>query len=188
MARERGARDKEGPFPEPDTLPMMNIILMLILALVTMSAMLPLGFISSEAQKLARADVFAPPKETEEKKPLNLIVFITNDGFNISVRGDAKMGPADPQNPGRKLPLVPNLAGRPDPQNPGHMLPVYDYATFKVKLEEFKKLDPQELSMTIAADPEVKFDVVIQTMDASRFDEQKQALFPKVSFAAGIVG
>lgn len=179
MARER-KRGGDEPFPEPDTLPLMNIILMLILALITMSAMLPLGFLSSEAQKLSRGGGGAAP-EKEEKKPLNLIVFITEAGFNISVYGDVKMGEADPDKPGRKLPLIPNIPGKDGS-------PSFDYQALQAKLMEFKKLDREEEAMTVTADPEVKFDVVVQVMDWSRYDTEKNILFPKVSFAAGIVG
>lgn len=181
MARERRERGEEA-FPEPDTLPLMNIILMLILALITMAALLPLGFLSSEAQKVSKGGVASiTPEEKEGKKPLNLIIFITEAGFNISVRGEVKMGAADPNNPARKLPLIPNIVG------PEGGLD-FDFQTLQSKLTEFKKLDNEEDAMTITADPEVKFDVVVHTMDWSRFDADKKILFPKVSFAAGIVG
>ena len=179
MAKNRRSRGGDEPFPEPDTLPLMNIIFMLILALLTMSAMLPLGFLSSEAQKLARGGASGAP-EREDKKPLNLIVFITSTGFNFSVYGDVKMGEVDPAT-GRKRALIPAIPG-PNGE------PMYDYKALQAKLIELKKLDDEELSMTITGDPEVKFDVVIQTMDWSRFNTEKQSLFPKVSFAAGIVG
>jgi biopolymer transport protein ExbD len=178
MARERSPRGSE-PFPEPDMLPLMNIILMLILALITMAAMMPLGLLSTEAQKLSRG---LPAAATQEnKKPLTLIVFVTEAGFNISVYGDVKMGPADPANPKRKLPLVPNLALADGSTQ-------FDFVALKAKLVEFKKLDAEEQSMTLTADPEVKFDTVVHTMDAARFDDDKKVLFPKVTFAAGIVG
>lgn len=180
MARERRQRGDEA-FPEPDTLPLMNIILMLILALITMSAMLPLGFLSSEAQKLSSGGGASSLPEREDKKPLTLIVFITSTGFNVSVYGEVKMGEADPANPGRKLPLIPTHAG---PTGEA----VYDYAALQAKLMELKKLDVDEQAMTITADPEVIFDSVVQVMDAARFDTEKKVLFPKVSFAAGIVG
>jgi hypothetical protein len=158
----------------------MNIILMLILALLTMASLLPLGYLSTVAPKLAgpgaSADI-AP----EDKKPLNLIVFITESGFNFSVQGNAKMGEVDPNNTSRKLASIPitrNAAGEPE----------FNYQALQEKLEEFKKLDPAEEAMTITADPEVKFDVVVQTMDAARFDTEKKLLFPRVSFAAGLVG
>lgn len=179
MARERGARRGSEPFPEPDMLPLMNIILMLILALLTMASMLPLGLLSSEAQKLARPG--ASVDVVEEKKPLNLIVFITDAGFNFSVQGVAKMGETDPNNPERKLPLIPNITG-----STGE--PEFDFKKLQEKLSEYKKLDSLEESMTITADPEVKFDVVVHTMDAARYDAEGKALFPRVSFAAGLVG
>jgi biopolymer transport protein ExbD len=173
MARSRGVR-LEDKFPEPELLPIMNIIFMLILALVSMAAMLPLGVLSSEAQKISKGGVAA--LQQENKKPLNLILFITEAGFNISVRGDVKMGGVDPSNPKRKLPLVPKNGNN------------FDYLALQKKLTEFKAMDKEEQSMTLTADPEIKFDVVIQSMDAARFEANKQPLFPKVSFAAGIVG
>lgn len=177
MARKRGERSVE-KFPEPELLPIMNIIFMLILALVSMAALLPLGVLSSEAQKLSKG---GPAQvEPDQKKPLQLIVFITETGFSFSVRGENKMGPADPNKPSKNLPLIPNK------QTPSG--PEYDFIAFKNKLIEFKGLDKEELSVTMTADPEVKFDVIIQTIDAARFDNEKKVLFPKVSFAAGIAG
>lgn len=184
MARERGSRDSEA-FPEPDMLPLMNIILMLILALITMAALLPLGLLSSEAQRLSRGGAGAPSAAKEET-PLNLIVFITEAGFNLSAYGDAKMGANDPANPGRKLPLIPKIT-LPDGSQE------FDFSGLQAKLSEFKRADTSkynrdEQSMTITADPEIKFDAVIQVMDAARYDSDKGILFPKVSFAAGMVG
>lgn len=184
MARERGSRGSE-PFPEPDMLPLMNIILMLILALITMASLLPLGLLSSEAQKLSRGG--APSSDFADKSPLNLIVFVTEAGFNFTTYGEAKMGAADPKNVKNKLALIPSI-----PQPDGSL--AFDYAALQAKLVEFKKADTakfnrDEQSMTITADSEIKFDVIIQVMDAARYygDETKAVLFPKVSFAAGLV-
>lgn len=180
MARRQRRFSGHEEFPEPNLLPLMNILLMLILALTTMASLLPLGFLSSEAQKIAHGGMIAPEK-VEEKKPLNLIVFITETGFNISVYGQVKMGEPDPNALNRKLPLIPNkILANGERQ--------FDYATLQAKLTDFKKLNKEEESMTITADPQIIFDVVVQTMDWSRFDADKQVLFPKVSFAAGIVG
>jgi biopolymer transport protein ExbD len=179
MAKERRARAGSEPFPEPDMLPLMNIILMLILAMITMAALLPLGLLSSEAQRLSSGGFAA--EKVEEKKPLNLTVFMTESGFNISVYGEVKMGEIDPSKPDRKLPLIANIPG-PDGK------PEYNYQALQEKLTEFKKLDKDEESVTLTADPEVIFDAVVKTMDAARFDAEKQILFPRVSFAAGLVG
>lgn len=185
MARERRSRGDE-PCPEPDILPLMNLTLMLILALITMASILPLGLISTEAQKLSRGGAGgAPPPE---KEPLNLIIFVTESGFNLSIQGVVKMGEADPGNPGRKLPLIPKIVlpnGESD----------YNYADLQARLIKIKEeKDPQENAVTITADPEVIFDYVIKVMDGIRFkpklreDQDLEPLFPKVSFAAGIVG
>ncbi len=178
MARIRGARLEE-KFPEPELLPIMNIIFMLILALVSMAALLPLGVVSSETQKISKGLPGAPVEE-DKKKPLNLVLFITETGFNFQVYNDLKAGGADPRNPGRKLALIPMVETPNGPQ--------YDFAALKAKFVEFKALDKAEETMTITADPKVKFNTIIHAMDAARFDNDKKVLFPKVSFAAGIVG
>jgi biopolymer transport protein ExbD len=180
MARTRGERAPEAGFPEPDLLPFLNIIFMLILAMVSMAALLPLGVLSSEAQKLSSGA--AVQERPEDKKPLNLTLFVTEKGFNLSVYGTVKMSDqVDPTDPKKKLPLIPKVHN-----GEGEM--VFDYAAMRAKLLEMKKLDADEQGMTIAADPEIIFDVIIQTMDASRFTDEKGPLYPKVSFAAGIVG
>lgn len=173
MARERRLRSEEA-FPEPDMLPLMNIILMLILALITMSALLPLGFISSESQRLARG-LGAMPQKAEERKPLDLILFITESGFNISVHGNVLKDSS-----GKPL-LIPKVALADGTLG-------LDYKALNAKLTEIKKIDQEEESLRLTADPEIKFDAVIQVMDAARFDAEKHVLFPKISFAAGIVG
>ena len=61
--RIRGGKVRDGGMPEPDMLPLMNIILMLILALITMAALLPLGFLSTQAQRLSKGEA-----AKEEKK------------------------------------------------------------------------------------------------------------------------
>lgn len=181
MAGRRGLRSRVETIPEPDLLPLMNITLMLILALITMSAMLPLGFLSSNAQKLASGGgASAAPKE--EKEPLNLILFITESGFNFSVNGKVMMGTvADPKDPKKKTAFIPMILDKSG-------VLTYDYAELHKKLEEIKAMDDAEQRMTITADSAVEFDVIIQAMDASRWTNEKKPLFPLVSFAAGIVG
>lgn len=178
MARERRQRGSDA-LPEPDTLPLMNIIFMLILALLTMASVLPLGFLSSEAQKISTG-LAAPAEQKDQKVPFNLIVFVTEKGFNFSVQGKALMGELDPTT-NRKLALIPTIIG-------ADGVPQYDFEKLREKLIEFKKLDPTEEAMTITADPEVPFEVIVTTMDWSRLDSERNILFPKVSFAAGMVG
>jgi len=183
MAKKRrgGHGGSHEHFPEPDLLPLMNILFMLIIALITMSSLLPLGFLSSHAQKLATGGAAAiAPKE--EKVPLNLIVFIMDNGFNISVRGSVKMGEGmDPNNPKKKRALIPvkiDASGN----------KIYDYEALLTKLEGIKALDIEEDKMTITADEEIRFEIVVDTMDAARFSKDKKPLYPLVSFAAGMVG
>lgn len=181
MASKRKTRAGDAPFPEPDMLPFMNLIFMLILAMVSMSALLPLGVISSEAQKLSSGMTSSMPEN--DKKPLNLTLFITDKGFNLSSRGVVRMGDKpDPTNPSKKLPLIPMKVIGANGQLE------YDYAELRKELEKIKTDNPTEGSLTITADGKIVFDIIVKSMDSSRKDSSNKPLFPNVSFAAGIVG
>lgn len=180
MASKRKSRAGDAPFPEPDLLPFMNLIFMLILAMVSMSALLPLGVISSEAQKLSSGMAASVPEN--DKKPLNLTLFVTDKGFNLSLRGVVKMSDKqDPTNPAKKLPLIPMKADASGELD-------YDYAELRKELEKIKTDNPTEGSLTITADGKIVFDVIVKCMDSSRKGSDNKPLFPNVSFAAGIVG
>lgn len=177
-AKKRSSRTLDTSFPEPDLLPFLNVIFMLILAMVSMAALLPLGVLSSEAQKLSSGSSSSMPPPGE-KKPLNLTVYLTPEGFNLSIRGVVKTSDKpNPKNPKAKLPLIAKIEDG----------ATYDFVALTKKLEEIKKQEPDEVQVIITAEETVKFDDIVHTMDAVRIDEQKKPLFPSISFAAGIVG
>lgn len=165
---------------EPDVTPIMNLTFMLILALLTLSSILPLGLISVQAPQIAGGaggGADTPPEEEQVK--LNLTIFVTKDGYNLAASGATLDGSSDtPPRPGE--PLFPKITI--DGQKK------YNFEALNRKLIEIKKNFPREQSVIITADEDVIYDDIVKTMDASRESADGRELFPAVAFSAGIVG
>ncbi len=122
----------------------------------------------------ATADVNPPrpvPNRGGAPPPsLGLSVLVVDDGFSIKARGG-------------------NVA--PGCENAGTGLAVgkrdgaYDFAALQRCAEKLKAASPDfadEKSVTISANPAVRYETLIATMDAVRLDDQGADLFPDVSF------
>lgn len=167
---------------EPDLTPIMNLTFMLILALLTMSSILPLGLISVQAPQIAGGGGGPTPDTPEDQQPkLNLTIFVTKSGFNLAASGATLDGSSDTP-PRAGEPLFPKIAveGQADKQ--------YNFEALNRKLIEIKKNFPREQSVIITADEDVIYDDIVKTMDASRESGDGRELFPAVAFSAGIVG
>lgn len=185
MASQKPSDRRRGGIGEdvgdPDLTPIMNLTFMLILALLTLSSLLPLGLISVQAPQIAGGaggPAETPPPEEEQPK-LNLTIFVTKDGFNLAASGATLDGSSDtPPRPGE--PLFPKI--------PIDGQPKYNFEALNRKLIEIKKNFPREQSVIITADEDVIYDDIVKTMDASRESADGRELFPAVAFSAGIVG
>ena len=81
----RGRQRRESTeLGEPEILPMMNVLFMLVMVLMGMSAFMPLGVISTEAPKLGGGG----PGGGVAKEELNLTVVMLKDVMKIVVRGE----------------------------------------------------------------------------------------------------
>jgi hypothetical protein len=64
----------------------------------------------------------------------------------------------------------------------------YDFDALRTCASKLKGSAPafkEEQGVTIAANPQIPYDVVIATMDSLRRSEQGDELFPNVTFAVG---
>jgi biopolymer transport protein ExbD len=176
----RKKRSEDQGVEEPDLVPMMNLNFALIACLLSMTVNVPLGLISVQAPQLGGGGSSASKPEEEKKPKLNLTIFITRKGYNIAASGATLTGDnATPPRVGESLiPMTKNDKGEDD----------YDYAALNKKLIEIKKNFPLEDNVIITADPEVIYERVVGTMDASRESADGKELFPAVAFSAGIVG
>lgn len=180
---ERRHREAEDDEPlDLDVTPFLNIMFMLILSILAMTAWTQLAMLNVQAPQIGGG---APGGEAgtpdAPASQLNLTVFVLKDGFNIGATGATLDGNSEGR-PGQ--PLVPKITVT----EGGKSRVDYDFATLQRRLIEIKKSFPAEQSMIISADADVSYDVIIQTMDASRKSADGKLLFPAVAFAAGVVG
>lgn len=180
--RHRSAQAEGDDEPlDLDVTPFLNIMFMLILSILAMTAWTQLAMLNVQAPQIGGgAGAGGGPDEVPASQ-LNLTIFIMKDGFDIGATGATLDGNSEGR-PGQRL--VPKI----EVKQGGKTSVEYDYANLQRRLIEIKKSFPAEGSMIISADASVVYDVIIQTMDAARKSADGKLLFPSVAFAAGIVG
>lgn len=153
--------------------PIMNLVLMLIPALLITAAFVEITVINVSAPQIG-GGAPAEPQEKPDKPPLNLTIVLTDQGFTIAGSGGVLgQEQADPN--AAKGPTIPKV-GAGD----------YDWASLTKKLVEIKDAFPEETKVIINAEPDIKFEFLVGTMDAARETSDHRELFPDVILSAGI--
>lgn len=162
---------------EPNLTPIMNLMTVLIPILLSQAQFLKIGILELNLPPAVGASVAAHNTPRETQRLLDLSVSVTDKGFYIS-SAMAVLRSADDSGPS-----VPKL---PDGK--------YNYAELSQKLYEIKKkaadFFPDTDSIVIQAEPQVSYQVLVHTMDASRdvkVNGQHVDLFPVVALSAGII-
>jgi biopolymer transport protein ExbD len=174
----------EGGDDEPldlDVTPFLNVMFMLILSTLAMTAWTQLAMLNVQAPQIGGADNGGGATPPDNASQLNLTIFILKDGFNIGATGATLDGASDGR-PGQ--PLLPKLKITEN----GKSTTSYDFPGLQKKLIDIKKTFPAEQSMIISADGDVPYDAIVKSMDAARKSSDGKLLFPSVAFAAGVVG
>lgn len=154
--------DEEGG--ELNIVPFLDIItnvLMFVLATVSVTF-------------TATIDTFPPRAGSGARAPttptLGLTVLVVPDGFSVKARGGNVAPGCNDTGPGIAIPKRDND---------------YDYGALKACAAKLKGAAAEfkdEMGVTISANPQIPYQVVISTMDAVRKNEQGDELFPDVSF------
>jgi biopolymer transport protein ExbD len=164
MAR-RKKKAQEGEV-EANLLPVLNVMFLLIPALLLAMEVATFAAISVSPPKFAAQ---APEKEEKkEEKPLNLRIFIMEDGYRVSASGQ-QLGAEAGKEADSSRPTIP-LA------NPGAPLTDFDrynYQALEAKAKELKNLHPTETVVKISAENSIPMQVLTSTMDALRGTECK---------------
>ena len=159
---------------EPSMTPIMNLMVVLIPLLLSSAQLIKISVIELNLPpaKGARSTELNKPKEKELK--LDLAVTITNKGFYLSSSGailKSKDGPSIPIKNGE-----------------------YDYELLANTLYEIKKKAEGRFkdsnSIIIQAEPDINYQTLVSTMDASRLINikgKKMSLFPNVSVSAFVL-
>jgi biopolymer transport protein TolR len=181
MARERKKHEAHDEEPlDLDVTPFLNILFMLILSILAMTAWTQMSMLNVQAPEIGGGGGGGAAPETVSK--LNLTVIVLKEGFNIGASGATLDGGSD----GRpSQPLV--LKTQRTLAN-GQTITDYDYPRLQQKLIEIKKSFPNDQAMIISADGSVTYETIVRIMDVARKTADGTLLFPAVAFAAGVVG
>jgi len=179
--KRRGRIHVEDPAEEDGELnivPYLDIIVNLIIFLLVMqAAFVSVGMIDVTAPSYASV---APgdPKKDEATPELRLTLGISKDGFYIAASGGVLPGQQAEDAP--KELTADNVSKRP-PTVP--LLPngAYDFETLARKLRTIKAAFPDTASIYIAADDDIPYELIVETLDTSR-EDAKGDLFPAVAF------
>ncbi|MGQ9559124.1 MAG: ExbD/TolR family protein [Candidatus Oleimicrobiaceae bacterium] len=166
---------------EINLFPVMNLMVVLIPLLLSTVTFVRIGVIQLDlppASLVPAQEAAGLPRE--EARTLDLSVTITDKGFYLASALGVLRGPDG-------SPYIPNRLG-------ADGVEVYDYERLSSVLLEIKRrvegrfTDDQRV--IIQAEPGVRYQVVISTMDAARACEvegRTVSLFPQVALAAGVL-
>ena len=152
---------------EANLIPIMNIMLLLIPALLLAMEVASFAAVNVSPPKFAAT---ADQKKEDEKKeePLNLKVFIMEDGYRVSAQGQ-QVGAEAGKSADSARPTIP-LA---KPGAPLDDFERYDYAALEAQAKKFKQQFPHETVVTVSAENTIPMQVLVSTMDALRGTECK---------------
>jgi len=162
--RRRGARSATAAEHRLNLIPILNLVLMLIPAILITTAFVQMAAINVSAPQLPSTTAEPEPQPPEER--LRLTIVLTAQGVAVIGARAAGEGPAE-------------IPRRPDG--------AYDWVRLTSQLEEVKDAHPEELRIFIRADPEIPYAHVVDAMDAARETADHRELFPDVVLSPGLI-
>lgn len=160
MAKKKSSME-EGEV-EANLLPVMNVMFLLIPALLLAMEVARFAAVTVTPPKFA-AQADQKEEKKEDQKPLNLKVFIMEDGYRVSAQGQQQGAEAGKSADSNK-PTIP-LA---KPGAPLDDFERYDYAALEAEAARYKSLFAHETLVTISAENSIPMQALIHTMDALR--------------------
>jgi biopolymer transport protein TolR len=151
-------------------IPVMNLVCMLIPLLLYGAVFL--RFMTIEVNSPRMSSV--PQEQPEQNEKLNLTVMITDQGFTFKVNPKFRL-------PWMSMSTETASAGPDIPKKDDD----WDYKELNKKLKEIKENHREETQIILGAEDDIKYEVLIQTMDWSRGTENDR-LFPNVTLTRGV--
>ena len=177
---------REMPEPEPlNLVPIMNLVTILIPVLLMAIKSLELAVIDTSLPAISRST--AAPQEIPDKPPLQLKMAVTNQGIRI-------LGANEYLYPGQvKTDNADEEVGKPDVPCKSNArckgIDDYNWSDLSQKLAQIKKAaqddDRDSDSVVLISDNNIKYEILVKTMDTSRRSADGNKLFPSVSIAGG---
>lgn len=165
MARKK--KKNEEAEVEANLLPVMNVMFLLIPALLLAMEVARFAAVTVTPPKFA-AQADQKKEEKKEEKPLNLKVFIMEDGYRVSAQGQQQGAEAGKSADSNKPTIPLAKAGAPLDD-----FERYDYAKLEAEAARYKSLFAHETVVTISAENSIPMQALINTMDALRGSDCK---------------
>ena len=160
MARSKNADyDK---VEDPNLLPVMNIMFLMIPALLLSMEVASMAAIPVSPPSTGALAEKKEEKPKEDEKPLNLKVFITSEGFRVAASNQQEGADAG-QGADSKRPTIPLSNG-----SASVVWERYDYTALEAKAREYKAAYPNEVTVTFSAENDVPLQAIVSAMDAMR--------------------
>jgi biopolymer transport protein ExbD len=169
MARRR--KRMEEAEVEANLIPVMNVMFLLIPALLLAMEVARFAAVNVTPPKFA-AQADKEKEKDDKEKPLNLKVFIMEDGYRVSASGQQEGADAGKSADSNKPTIPLAKAGAPLDDYDR-----YDYAALEAKAAEYKRLFAHETLVTISAENSIPMQALINTMDAMRGSDCKLLLW-----------
>ena len=153
---------------------LMNLIIFMLLSMTGLAAF---GILNVNAPNYGGGA--AAVQENQEGPKLLLSVLISKKGFTVAGTGAVLPGPQAPEGQapeaGQGEPTIPKLASG-----------EYDFPALTAQMVNIKKEFPNETKVVVAADGDIPYETLVQTMDAIRETTGKgrKILFADVTLAA----
>jgi biopolymer transport protein TolR len=139
---------------ELNIIPYLDVVVNLVMfMLLSMTGLITLGVLNVSTPKIGGDAVAASAAENQPK--LLLTVAIGRQGFYVAGAGGV-LGADAPSPDANRPPTIPLRDGK------------YDYASLSEQMKKIKEQFPSETAVILSADPQIVYDVLIQTMDACR--------------------
>lgn len=181
MKRKARPHEHQG---ELNIVPYLDIMVNLVMfMLLNMTGFITFSIINMTAPEAgpsqAQFDPANPPPK-DDKKPFQLTVVIGGRGFFLIAENGTLPG-QDADAPAKTVADVDTKTAEPTVP----LLPdgTYDFKKLHELIVAVKDQHPESSQLFIAADRSVKYETIVDTMDATRGD-RKRMLFPDVAFAA----
>ncbi len=143
---------------------LMNLILFMLLSITGLASF---GILNVSAPSYGGPSTTVAPPENPDQPRLVLSVLISKRGHFVNSE-NAILG----QDGAPTIPVQADGA--------------YDYAALNAQMVKVKSAFPSETKVIVAADPDIPYEALIQTMDAVREtrDTSRRLLFPDVTLGA----
>lgn len=157
---------------ELNIVPYLDILMNLIIfMLLSMTGLATFGILNVSAPTYGGGGGGGNP---DEKPPLLLTVAIAKNGFYIAATGGVLPGI---EQQGTAAEGAPPTIGK---KGDG----TYDFDGLNAKMKEIKTSFPDESKVILAAEADTSYEVLVNTMDATRETLDHKLLFPDVTLAS----